>query len=348
MTQKRRTWGTGSVRKRGGTWYVRFSHSGKQLEIRTDAKSKREAVEILTNEVANRNQGYTPANPNSVRVRELYDDMVADYRRNQRRSSISNRWAHLSPVFAGDRVRDVTTIRLQQYADLRLGDGAKPSTVRNELAALRRMLNLGRASGKVNVVPKFPAIVVNNARQGFARYADLVKLRAELRPPLRPFVTVAFWTGMRRGELLGLEWRHVDLDHGRIRIPASMSKNGEGRTVPLALEAHQSLLDWRRATDEVAKRLGRIIPQVFHRNGKPIKYFYGEWRSACERAGLDGLILHDFRRSAVRNLVRVGIDSTIARRITGHKTRSVFDRYDITDESDLDNAAEKLDGIRAR
>ena len=87
---------------------------------------------------------------------------------------------------------------------------------------------------------------------------------------------------------------------------------------------------------------GRIIAHVFHRYGKPIKSLRRAWRTACKDAGRPGLLLHDLRRSAVRNLERVGISRSVAMKLTGHKTEAVYRRYASVAESDLREAGTKL------
>ncbi|MDP6087271.1 MAG: tyrosine-type recombinase/integrase [Nitrospinota bacterium] len=82
-------------------------------------------------------------------------------------------------------------------------------------------------------------------------------------------------------------------------------------------------------------------PGVFHREGKPLNDFRKAWKKACEHIGLDGLFFHDLRRTGVRNLIRAGVSQTVAMKISGHKTDSIFRRYDIVSQEDLKEAARK-------
>jgi integrase len=90
------------------------------------------------------------------------------------------------------------------------------------------------------------------------------------------------------------------------------------------------------------KQEDRIVPWLFHREGDPVRSFYKVWRKAVRLAGLPGALIHDFRRSAVRNLERAGVSRSAAMKLTGHLTESVYRRYAIVDEQMLREAAEKI------
>ena len=99
--------------------------------------------------------------------------------------------------------------------------------------------------------------------------------------------------------------------------------------------------------DERLQAKGVLSPRVFPRlrgsyPGHPIRSFRKTWISGCVQAGCPGRVPHDFRRTAVRNLTRAGIPGRVAMMLMAHKTRSVFDRYDIFNEADLRNAMSKL------
>ena len=83
-------------------------------------------------------------------------------------------------------------------------------------------------------------------------------------------------------------------------------------------------------------------PYLFHHNGEPIGDFQKAFDAACTAAGLQGILPHDLRRSAVRNFIRAGVKESVAMRLSGHRTRSVFDRYNIVSEDDLIDASTKL------
>jgi integrase len=304
----------------------------------------------------------------------LMDLVRADYRANGRSSldRVEQCIAHLRLAFGSAQAADITAARLATYVNDRLDAGAAASTVRNELNVLKRAMNLALRAGLLATRPPFPKITPTNVRTGFFERHELDAVLSELPRPVRPIAAFMYLTGWRRGEVLSRQWRHVDMKAGVIRLEPGETKNRKGRVFPFAaLPELQSLLEEQRAhTDAVERWTGQIVPWVFHREGQPIRSFRTAWRAACKRVALRALaaqqgmapaalwkswtpeerrqfkgferIPHDLRRTAVRNLVRAGVPERVAMELTGHLTRSVFDRYNIVNEADLREGVEKL------
>lgn len=157
--------------------------------------------------------------------------------------------------------------------------------------------------------------------------------------------------------MLPIEWRQVDFQGGEIRLDAGTTKNGEGRVFPMTDDL-RALLKVQQAEHEARKKAGQIVPWVFvrmvakGRGGKKeprrITSFTKAWKAACVTAGCPGRIPHDLRRTAVRKMVRRGVPERVAMQLTGHKTASVFQRYNIVSEGDLRTAAAQLSGLTNR
>jgi integrase len=276
--------------------------------------------------------------PQRATMAELLTNLEADYRIRGHKSLVQDKW-RLARL--GERVGDVKAIEistpwLRRYVTQRQGDGAKPATVNRELAAMRRAMNLAREDGLLREVPRFPHLREDNARQGFFEPDEVDRVISHLPDYLKDLVRFAWLTGWRKGEILGLTWDWVDLPGRAIRLPTS--KNDRGRL--LALEGELWELIQRRSEH-------RSGPWVFHRQGQQIRDIREAWASACRAAGVQGRVLHDLRRSAARNLIRAGISEKVVMSITGHRTRSMLDRYLITSEVDLRAAMQRLNDYLA-
>lgn len=236
--------------------------------------------------------------------------------------------------------------------------GASTAEINRELALLKRMFTLQLQGGKLLYRPYIPMLRENNVRTGFFERDQYQSVLAHLPVKIQPVIEFAYITGWRiKSEVLPLEWRQVDFASGEIRLDAGTTKNGDGRVVYMTTEL-RTLLKAREVERDRLKKTGVIVPWVFFREiaegrggeKKPrrIGSFTKAWKSACATAGCPGRIPHDLRRTAIRNLVRAGIPERVAMRMTGHKTASVFQRYNIVSDGDLREAARKLDAVAAR
>ena len=291
-----------------------------------------------------------PVTPKVGRLRfeEAAGDLENEYRTNERRSfaDLQRRLKlHLTPFFDHRRMAHITTADVRQYTAQRLAAQAASAQVNRELAILKRMFSLAVKDGKLLYRPHIPMLQERNVRTGFFERDEYSALVEHLPDPVRPVATFAYLTGWRiRSEILSLQWRQIDFQAGTVRLDVGTTKNRDGREFPFDVcpELRDLLKQQRAITRAVEQQRGQIVPWVFHRNGRPIRSFYRSWRAACERAGCPGRIPHDFRRTAVRNLVRAGVPERVAMILTGHKTRSVFERYNIVSGADLRDGVRKL------
>ena len=215
-----------------------------------------------------------------------------------------------------------------------------------ELAILKRAFVLAIQAGKLVTRPYIPMLAEDNVRKGFFEHTQFEAVRSHLPDALRPLITFAYITGWRiLSEVLPLQWRHVDFKGGKVRLDLGTTKNRDGRVFPLTAELRALLEAQRELTRELERERGIICPWAFHREGRRIRDFRTVWTAACEKAGCPGRTPHDFRRTAVRNFEQKGISRSVAMKLTGHKTESVYRRYAIVSESDLAEAARRLDSV---
>lgn len=343
----RAAYGQGSVYRRGATWWITYNHRGQRVRESARSPRRADAVDLLRRRLADLGAGRVPV----VASRTAFEDLVSllerDYRLKGRRSLARAQEAigHLRPTFGGRRAPEITAADFPAFQERRLLEGAAPATVQYELRVLRRMLNLARKQGLLREVPVFELPRIRNARQGFLTVPQLECLLAHLPGHLRPVIEFAYFTGWRvRSEVLPLRWEWVDLAAGEVRLPPGVTKNDEPRVFPFAQAGALDALLHRQAEerDALAARSGAVPPWVFHHRGRRVRTFYKAWRTACVAAGLAGRLMHDLRRSAVRNLVNAGVPEPTAMKLTGHKTREVFDRYNIVSPAETAAAVARL------
>jgi len=346
------------VSKGEGAWLVRTYHGtdpqthkriyrSKVIHGSKKAAEKYLATEVLKHDVPVATAGT---------VSELLDDLVTDYQVNGK----SLDWVrgvvrvHLRPFFGAMKPGNVGTDQRNAYITARqkptvriLAKGKKRNiraaangTINRELALLHHAFVLGynATPRKVSEVPRFGTLKEAAPRKGFFENDEFIAVRRALPEEIRPVTTFGYYTGCRKGEILGLQWNQVDLSECEVRLEPGETKNDEARIIPLVPELREMLRMLKQTRD-------LYFPEsqwVFSRAGEPIRKFDWSWNKACTAAGVPGRLFHDLRRTGVRNLVRAGVPEAVAMKISGHKTRAVFERYNVIDTKDLKDAARKL------
>jgi integrase len=334
----------GSIYKRGAVYWLKYYKNGKPYRESAKTEKETEARRLLKKREGEISEGKIPGIYfDKVKFNDLADDFLTDYRINGRKSlkRAERSVNQLKTFFGGNKAPDITTPRIQSFIEKRIEQGMSNATINRELAALKRIFNLGlqQTPPKVDRVPHIPMLKENNVRKGFFEQGDFINLREALSSYLKGFVTFAYKTGWRVSEITSLTWSQVDLESNIVRLEAGTTKNNEARTVYLDDELKAVFLNQKARQ----KELGKISHYVFFNESgtDKIKAFRGAWSKACTDSKIGRKLFHDFRRTAVRNMVRAGIPERVAMMISGHKTRSVFERYNVVSETDLKLAAQK-------
>jgi integrase len=341
MTRPR---GTGCLYTRPGStvWWIKYSVNGRAFRESSRTTNKRQAQKFLQTRLGEIGTGtFSGPSVERVTIEELAQDYLRDYRINSKKSlnHAKFRWEkHLRPFFGFYRAIQVTSELIARYVDSRQQAGGANATINRELAALKRMFRLGLQTSppKVSRVPRIPRLRENNVRTGFLEDGQFRKI-VEYRPDLwfRGMIEVGRTYGWRASEVKNMRVNQVDLNQRVVSLHPGTTKNREGRVVTM--------------TDSIYLILSECIrgktpdDYVFTRRGKPIRSFRKLWARATEHAGCPGLLFHDLRRTAARNLRRAGVAEGVIQKIGGWKTRSVFERYNIVTQNDIADAMLKLE-----
>jgi integrase len=229
---------------------------------------------------------------------------------------------HLLPFFGDRMLRDITPSLIENYICKRSNElsyrkhPTKPATIERELACMKKIINWAIDNGKAERSPFRRGIMPkNNARKRVLSLEEYPRFIAECPDYIKPVVKLAYYTGMRRGEILKLTWGMVDLKRRSLDLPPEICKTNEGRFVPLNSE----MVEMFKA---MPRGLSPDMP-VFTRNGKPItgSTIREGWETACNQAGIDwqDCHLHDLRHTAKTNMLDAGVAREYRDLILGHK-----------------------------
>lgn len=338
--------GTGTIYRRGRIWWMQYYVRASLVQESTGFTEKADAENLLKQRIGEVAAGRRTG-PQRATIADLCALVIEDNRLRKLRDAKHVEWryrAHIEAALGKLPVSRFGAAQVQQYVAQRRSEGVCDATINRELAIIRRGFQLGYEADPplVHKVPVIHRLEEGNVRQGFLEPDEYERLLEELPSRLKALFVCGYHTGARKNELRLLQRPQVDFDAGLIRLRGDQTKNKQPRVLPI-------YGDMRRWLERQFATAPANCPWVFHgAHGRPVdNHLYG-WKEACERAGLSGLLFHDLRRSAVRNMKRAGIQDVEAMRISGHRTRAIFDRYNIVDEADLVSAGKRLEEYAQR
>lgn len=265
--------GGGTVYRQPGcaTWSIQYYKNGKRIREatgETDYAAARQTLNLRLGAVAKGE--YIERERKPVQVSELFEDLVRDYRVNGRKpkaiKNLVSRWERHLKEYFDIEAQNVTTSLVKTYTDHRLVEGSRPANINRELAALRTAFRLGLRSTppKLRMAPYIPMLEENNRRTGFVEDAEFARLASNASELwLRLWLELAYTYAWRKGELLGLRLRQVNLVNRTIRLDPHMTKNREGREVAMTAKVAELLrpaIAGKRGEDHVLTRVVRGKP----------------------------------------------------------------------------------------
>ena len=326
------------------TWWIQYSRGGKifresaKTDNYADAERmlKRRQGEIVTG-------AFAGLAPERIRISQLLDDELEDFKLNERKSYPAVESAirlHLKPFFGDIRAAEFSTTLVKTYKTRRQAEEASNASINRELTMLKRAFNLGYQAEPplVTKVPYIQRLPEKNVRTGFLEPEQYKGVRDQLPDHLKLLFVLGYHTGARLGELRRIRWPQVEAT--RIVLNVGTTKNGDGRSLPIYGEMAGWLLMAKETRDQFPD-----CPYVCHNNGKPLgdSCVKKSWKTSCTAAGLPELHFHDLRRSAVRNMDRAGVPRPVAMKISGHKTESMYNRYNIVSEGDVAEVKNRME-----
>jgi integrase len=365
--KEKRERGRGRIYQRPGVsafWWMAFYSRGKQYRMSTGETDEKKALTALKRKLVERDGehggGKKMITPQQQRitVKELLEGLKVDYK--LRGKSGARLLSNLKPLeehFGEYRAMELISLQIDKFIDYALQHGrrkeagkpAKPASINRSLQLLGQAYKLAIANGCLTSAPRIRRLSErDNVRTGFFSDNEFRKVAANLPTHLQDFALFGYLTGWRKGEIKSLLWDEVEGDV--IRLRAENSKNGESRIVTFETGELSELMARRQAA-----RVARVGERdadsrfIFHNghkdkkgnvigHGEPIGDFRKAWATACKLAGVEHRLFHDLRRTAVREMLRSGVHESTARKISGHKTASMLQRYNIQSESDIREA----------
>lgn len=335
-------------------WWASFvTAEGRRTRQSTGTANRREAAAILSKW---RVEAFRERHWDEQPSRSFDELMLAYVEATERKKRDPDRdrvsLKHLYPVFTCRDLNGIAPMDVRRYIAMRETAGAAASTINREVGLLSSAINYARREwgwdihnpaagcrqrepeGRVRWISRAEAVALLKAAHHDSRARHLPA-----------FIRLALHTGCRKGELLGLEWRRVDLQHGQFYLEAQHTKTARRRSVPINREARAALMDRARFR---AKHCP-ASPWVFcHKDGARILDVKRSFPTACRRAGISDFRVHDLRHTCAAWLVTIGVPLAEVRDLLGHRSIQMTERYAHLAPENVRAAVTLLEGAESR
>ena len=341
-------------RKDSSFYWMKWVSSGKLFRESTKTTNLKKARKIKQKKESDLLKQRGIIGADEITLNDMIEEVIFDYEANSRKSTyvVNLRGKTLYEFFdKNTKVIDITEDRIHEYITYRLKEcknnkkePIKPGTINRELMLLKRGFSLMVERHLIGKSPTIKLMKEDNVRRGFFEPWEYKKLMEKASEHIKPLLTFLYHTGWRLNEALSLTWDMVDVDNGTITLPPGMTKNKKGRNHYMLDNVREMVRNlWSQYIEKV--RMDVPVPNYVFTNREGtgrMKDIRGAWKNSCERAGLEGKLIHDFRRTAARNYIRAGTAQQVAQEALGHQTASIFARYNIVSDADLKAAAKKM------
>ena len=327
--------------KRGNVYWFDFRINGVRYRQSTGKTRRRDAEDVFH---AEREKATAGESVGTKRIKDCKVAVLADeYSKwvKFQKSYGSKRFfiKHIVETFGNLRVRDLNARIVEQWQTKRL-ENRKPATINRITSCLRHMITQGQKWEMVDEetakrVKSVRLLKEDNKRLRFLSLEECHRLIDCCQEHLRPIVTIALHTGMRRGEIFSLKWEQVDLEHGFILL--DISKNGERREIPINTTLEYLFKDLPHSVESMYVFAGK--------NGNPLTDIKNSFHAALKKAGILDFRFHDLRHTFASHLVMAGVDLTSVKELLGHKDITMTLRYSHLAPGHKRKAVQVLDRI---
>jgi integrase len=308
------------VYKRGNVYYISYSLNGTRIQraISTDRKLAETVLQKKKVEIAE-GKHLDVKKEQKIKFEDFANEYLEIHSKLKKSYNTDCKIAGLlKKIFGGKYLYEITSLDVEKFKSSRAKE-VSPSTVNRALAVLKSMFNRAIVWKKAEHNPCRAVTMFkeNNQRLRFLEKEEISRLLENSSEHLKPILILALNTGMRKGEILNLKWRDIDIKRGIIHLYDT--KNGEAREIPMNEITQKTIIGVLKNPES---------QYVFcNKEGKPYGNVRKSFATALKKAGIADFCFHSLRHTFASQLVMSGIDLNTTRELLGHKSLTMTLRY---------------------